>query len=147
MRAEASLPGMGGTRNLRLGRLRIDGEGIGFEEADSLAFEAARGEELRVGVAYDYRELSEAKEHARIRLVAEAPGAPASTFETTIRDHPALDDSRRGFLSVPIRIGGAGPVRVRFRIEADYEAGAWTQKAPDAARSMRHEGEFVVRLA
>lgn len=137
---------MRSTRNLRLGRLTIDGSHLAFEEATPLTFDAGRDDELHAGIAFEYREASAAREFARIRIVAEAPGAAPASHEAHIKDNPALNDSRRGFVSVPLVLRGQGAVRVRYLVEADYEEGAWSEKAPDHARSMRHEGEFVVRL-
>ena len=127
--------------------MRIDPRGMRFEEEAALEFDVRPGDEVTLGLAYEYREQDAGKETARIRLVAQLAGQKEETFEAVIHDNPLVDDSRRGYLSVPVRAAGAGALKGRFRIEADYESGAWTERAPDRAASMRHEGEFVLRVS
>jgi hypothetical protein len=130
----------------RLGKLSIEGDLIEFEAESPLVFEAERRDVLSVGVAYDYRESSEDKELTRIRLTAHVEGQKPETFEADIRDSPALDDSRRGFVSVPIRAGKTGDVKGRFVVETSYASGPWRAAQLEPTASDRSEGEFVVRV-
>lgn len=139
---------MRSSKLLRLGTLTFDAEGIAFEPAPSLAFEAGRHDEVAVGVHFAYRELSEDRETARIRITAELDGQPPQTFETSLRDNPAVDDSRRGFVSVPIRVGSRGELRGRFVVEAVYEVGSWTgREGAPSSENARAEGTFTLRVA
>lgn len=129
----------------RLGRVTIEGDLIEFHPESSLAFEAQRRDIVSVGVAYDYRESTPDKERTRVRLTAHLDGQKPETFEAVIGDNPLLDDSRRGFLSVPIRVAQHGELRGRFVIEAEYGSGPW--RGGTAARAHeRREGEFTLRV-
>lgn len=130
----------------RLGKILIDGEIIRFEPEPTAAFEATRSDIVSVGVAYQYVEATEDKEHTRIRLTASLEGAREESHEAHIGDNPALDDSRKGFLSVPIRVKAAGELRGRFVIESEYEARAWSRKEPSTSASERVEGAFTIHV-
>lgn len=130
----------------RLGKVVIDGDLIDFEPAEARDFEAARSDVVSLGVAYEYREVSEDKEHARIRLTAQLAGGKEESFEAHIGDNPALDDSRRGFLSVPIHVPGKGQLQGRFVIETQYESGPWTGKHRGTGARERVEGDFTLRV-
>lgn len=130
----------------RLGRVRIEGELIEFHPAEPLAFDAERRDDVSVGVAYDYKESSDEREETRIRLTAHVDGQSPATFEAVIGDSPLLDDSRRGFVSVPVRVAHRGAVKGRFVVETSYASGPWkAAELPTEARD-RAEGEFVIRV-
>lgn len=130
----------------RLGRVRVDGDLIEFQPAESLHFDAERRDQVSVGVAFDYKEASDEKEQTRIRLTAHIEGQAPSTFEAVIGDSPLLDDSRRGFVSVPVRVSHRGAVKGRFVVETSYASGPWKMaELPTAAREQA-EGEFVIRV-
>ncbi|HET6404720.1 MAG TPA: hypothetical protein VFH78_08735 [Candidatus Thermoplasmatota archaeon] len=125
----------------RLGRLSIEGDLIAFEPEPERSFHAARRDAVSVGVQYAYRESSPDQEVATIRLTAHVEGQRPRTEEAVIRDNPLADDSRRGFLSVPIQVPGAGAMRGRFVVEARYGAGPW-RKAAELEVEERADGEF-----
>lgn len=129
----------------RLGRVSIDGDAIAFERESPLTFRAARADAILVGVQYSYREASADQEHVSIRLTAHIDGQRPRTEEADIRDNPLVDDSRRGFLSVPLQVAGAGMLRGRFTVEARYGAGPW-RKPADLVVEGREEGEFELHL-
>ena len=131
----------------RLGKVSVEGDFIAFHPAQPLAFEAERRDVVSVGVAYDYKEFSEDKEETRIRLTAHIDGQKPETFEAVIGDSPALDDSRRGFVSVPIRLPSSGQLKGRFLVETSYASGPWRASAPEPAARDRAEGEFQIHVA
>lgn len=130
----------------RLGRVRVDGHIIDLEPADSLTFEADRRDAVSFGVAYEYKEVSSDKEETRIRITAHLDGQKPESYEAVIGDNPLLDDSRRGFVSVPIHLPRAGEVKGRFTIEATYKSGPWKGKAHDHEATERAEGHFTLRV-
>lgn len=130
----------------RLGKVVIDGDLIDFEPEELREFEASRSDLVSLGVAYEYRESTEDKERARIRLTAQVDGGKEESFEAQIGDSPALNDSRRGFLSVPIHVKGKGDLRGRFVIETEYESGSWSGKTRSTAARERVEGDFSLRV-
>jgi hypothetical protein len=130
----------------RLGKVHIEGDLIEFHPEDTLTFEAERRDSLAVGVAYDYKEWSDDKEHTRIRLTAHIEGHKPETFEVEIGDNPALDDSRRGFVTVPIRVSASGELKGRFLIETSYASGPWRAAKLEESGRDRAEGTFVVRV-
>lgn len=130
----------------RLGTVLIDGDLITFEAEAGAPFEAARSDIVSVGVAYRYVEASEDKEQTRIRLTAHLDGQREESHEAHIGDNPALDDSRRGFLSVPIHVKQAGELHGRFVIESHYEARPWSHKEPASSARERVEGAFTIRV-
>lgn len=131
----------------RLGRVVIDGDLIEFEPEPTREFEAARSDIVSVGVAYQYREATEDREHTRIKLTARIHGQKEETHEAHIGDNPALDDSRRGFLSVPLHVGAKGDLRGHYVIESEYTSGPWAHKDRKNAHAQeRVEGEFVIRV-
>lgn len=129
----------------RVGRVLIDGDLIEFHAEPTLSFAAGRRDVITLGVAYEYREASEDKEVATIRISAHLDGQRPETHEAVIHDNPLANDSRRGFLSVPVRVSGTGTVRGRFAIEARYGAGPW-RKPIEREVEGRHEGEFVLNI-
>ncbi|HUR68589.1 MAG TPA: hypothetical protein VM370_05025 [Candidatus Thermoplasmatota archaeon] len=131
---------------LRLGHVRIDGPDIHFEPERTLAFEAARSDAVSIGVAYEYHEVTDEREETRIRLTALVGEHKPETFEAVIGDSPLRDDSRRGFLSVPIRTGGTSELRGRFRLEVSYASGPWKAATLTPDAHAKAEGEFVVRV-
>lgn len=147
MRALAPLRDVREEKIFRLGRVTIEGDLIEFEEEGPLAFDADRRDIVSVGVYYDYRESTEDRERTRIRLTAQLDGEKAETFEAIIGDSPALNDSRRGFLSVPVRVPARGELAGRFVVEADYESGPWARAASDVQARERREGRFVLRVS
>ena len=133
-------------KTFRLGRVRIDGDLIEFQPEAPLAFDAGPRDVLAVGVAYEYREVTQDREKARIRLTAHVDGQKPHVQEAVIGDNPLANDSRRGFLSVPIQSGRPGELRGRYLLEADYESGPWGRGERDVEAATREEGEFVVRV-
>lgn len=133
-------------KSFSLGRVRIDGDLIEFVPEKTLQFEAERSDQLSLGIQYDYREASEEKERARVRITAQLDGHAPETFEAEIRDNPVLNDSHRGFVSVPIRTPKPGDHRGRFVVEATYGSGLWGEKEPDTQVHERAEGSFVLRV-
>lgn len=129
----------------RLGRVTIDGDLIAFEEEPPLEFEADRRDIVSVGIHYDYHEATEDRERTRIRLTAQLDGERPETLEAVIGDSPLLNDSRRGFLSVPVRVPAKGDLRGRFIVEAEYGSGAWRAEPGVQARE-RREGAFTLRV-
>lgn len=132
-------------KTFRLGTVVIREGIIDFVPEDSTAFEASRHEAVRVGVQYRYHEATEDKETAHVRLHAGIDGHAHAHDEALIEDHPVANDSRRGFLSVPVRIGAAGELRGRFTVEARYESGPWKGEADRKERALA-EGEFRIRV-
>lgn len=129
----------------RLGLVSIDGDDVAFEPDGSFAFRAGTRDIVSLGVQYKFYERSEDKEHARIRLTAQLDGMPTESSEVEITDHPVVDDTKRGFLSVPLRIIGPGTLRGRFSVETDYESGPWQQTANNTRR-VKAEGEFTLEI-
>lgn len=129
----------------RLGRVSIDGDAIAFEREGELSFRAGKADAVVVGVQYSYREASHDQEHASIRLTAHIDGQRPRTEEATIRDNPLADDSRRGFLSVPLQVAGTGALRGHFVVEMRYGAGPW-RKPADLVAEGREEGEFELHV-
>lgn len=132
-------------KTFRLGRLSIEGDLIEFEPEEALSFDAGRRDRIAVGIHYSFVEATEDKEETHIRLTAHVDGQPAHTEETVIHDNPLFDDSRRGFLSVPIRVAGAGELRGRFTLETRYGSGPWRKPVTVHAHG-RHDGEFTLRV-
>lgn len=130
----------------RLGRLHIEGDLIAFEPAEPLSFEAQRRDVISVGVNYAYSETTSDKEETRIRLTAHVDGQKPETFEAVLADSIAHDDSRRGFVSVPLRIAGTGELKGRFVLETSYASGPWKPGAMEPKARERAEGEFIVRV-
>lgn len=133
-------------KTFRLGRVNIDGDLVEFEPETELAFDAERRDIVSVGIAYAYREASEEKEETRARFTAHVEGENSETFEAVIGDSPVRNDSRRGFVSVPIRLTRTGELRGRFLVEASYASGPWAEATPVAGTSERVEGQFVLRV-
>lgn len=129
----------------RVGRVSIDGDLIEFEAEPELSFRAGRRDAVSVGVEYRYRERSDDEETVLIRITAHLDGQGARTEEASIRDHPAVDDSRRGFLSVPVPVAASGQLRGRFVVEARYGSGPWRKPAEFEVEG-RHEGEFLLHV-
>lgn len=129
----------------RLERVSIDGDTIAFEAEPVLRFHAGRRDAVMVGVEYDYRETSPDQERARIRLTAHVDGHSPRTEEAHIHDNPIANDSRRGFLGVPLALAAAGTLRGRFLVEAHYAAGPW-RKPADISAEGRHQGEFELHV-
>lgn len=129
----------------RLGVVSIDGEDVAFEPEGSLVFHAGARDDVSVGIQYKFHERSEDKEHARIRLTAQLDGMPGSSGEVEIVDHPVVNDTKRGFLSVPIRVHGPGTLRGRFRVETEAETGPWQEGAAREQR-VEAEGEFTLEI-
>jgi hypothetical protein len=131
--------------SFRLGRVDIEGEIIEFEPAPSLRFSAHRGDSATIGVAYNYREASQDKEVAHIRLTAHVDGMAPRSTEAVIHDNPLADDSRRGFIGVPLALSGSGTLKGRFTIETRYGSGPWTGPADrEVRRSVTGEFSLVV---
>lgn len=132
-------------KSFKLGQVRIEGDLIEFHAEPSLTFAASPRDDVSLGVHYRYREASQDQEEVRIRLTAHVEGQPPRTEEAIITDHPAVNDSRIGFLSVPIALRGAGALRGRFLIEARYGVGPW-RKPPAFEIEGKHEGTFTLNV-
>lgn len=129
----------------RLGVVSIDGDDVAFEPEASLVFRAGARDDVSVGVQYKFHERSEDKEHARIRLTAQLEGMPTESGEVEIIDHPVVNDTKRGFLSVPIRVHGPGTLRGHFRVETESETGPW-QEGATRAQQVKAEGVFTLEI-
>lgn len=130
----------------RLGRLQIEGDLITFEPAESLSFEAERRDIITVGVQFAYVESTSDKEETRIRLTAHVDGQKPEAFEALLTDSIAHDDSRRGFVSVPLRVSGTGEHRGRFTLETSYGSGPWKPGPVSPLATDRAEGSFLLRV-
>jgi hypothetical protein len=132
-------------RRLSVGKVLLDGEDVSFEALPS-RFEVRGGEEVDLMLLYEYREASDDEEHVRLVLTAELDGQKQGTDERDIRDRPMVVDDRRGFLSVPLKLNGAGERRGRFHVFARYAVGPWNA-ASQEEWILEREGEFTLVLS
>lgn len=131
-------------RTLALGTLHVQGTAFTFKAASPLAFEANVGDEVNLGVTYNYDDTSPQKNAGRIVLTIDLGGAQHAA-EVKIRDLPGVDDRDRQFIGRVLSVPAAGDVYGRFRIEADLEESTWTGSARAKSKFLE-EGTFLVRV-
>lgn len=129
-------------RTFRLADVSIIADGLRVLAASATEFDMQARDRARLGVAYEFQDTS-VPERARVRITANLDGRPAQTREAFLRDIPMLNDSRVGFLELPLGNLEAGMHRGSFRVEAEHEIDEGSGFRTDHAKA---EGVFTVRV-
>lgn len=127
-----------------LGSARITGQYVQFVPASDLVSVPA-GEELELGVRFDYIEASHGRESCDIAFEIHHPEEGAKTVTLRVDDRPLLRDERIGVLVHKARFSRAGDFRVRFAVSVGTAHGSWLG-GERAAGAAKHEGEVLVRV-
>lgn len=131
-------------RTLGLGTLVIRGSAFDFRPATRLEFDAAPGDEVHVGLTYNYEDTSPLKNVGRVTLTIELAGVKR-VAEIKIRDLPGIDDRDRRFLGQVVTLASPGEHAGRFEVAADLEESTW-KGSGRAQASFKEEGKFVVKV-
>lgn len=135
----------GEARRLALGKVVIVGEKLVFSP-QSATFRARSGEPVELMVLFDYREASHEKEHVRVELTATMAGAHIGEDAHEVHDNPALADDVKGFVSVPIRVSGAGSHNGHWKLRARYARGPWSASEAAEEWILVREGDFTIEV-
>lgn len=132
-------------RTLGLGTLVIRGSAFDFRPAARLEFDAGAGDELHVGLTYNYEDTSPQKNGGRVALTIELNGV-TTVVEAKIRDLPMVDDRDRRFLGQVVPVPKAGELPGRFQVVAELEESGWSRGSPTSKSSFHEQGTFRVRV-
>ena len=127
-----------------LGSARITGQYVTFVPEPAIVAVRA-GQEVEIGVRFDYVEASHGKEHCELTFELEHPEDGAKTVRVRVGDRPMMRDELLGFLAQKARFHKPGDHRVRFALKVDTQHGSWFGGASDGSRA-KHEGEVLVRV-